>query len=289
MYNISQRYINNHSINLLKNSLLYSRTKSIIISNCIRNNLNINVSQRNQYSLLNSSNSLKLNNLHSNIKKDSNNHLLFLSNYIINSIQSLNMVSTITNPTVPSSLNWNYTPDELRKLTEKIIEDGKKFDKEIEEIPDEECSFETVIVPIGRKTENEVEVLEANIDFFQHISPDKDVRDASAECSLKLQEFSIERSMNKKIYQKVAKVVENIKNGKFKAPEDPEDKRLLEKIDLDFRRNGLALPDDKLAELKELKKKLTNISIEFSRSIAEGNLLFLYLFSFILLFLYKLI
>jgi len=181
------------------------------------------------------------------------------------------MVSTITNPTVPSSLNWNYTPDELRKLTEKIIEEGKKIDKEIEEIPDEECSFETVIVPIGRKTENEVEVLGANIDFFQHISPDKDVRDASAECSLKLQEDSIERSMNKKIYQKVAKVVENIKNGKFKAPEDPEDKRLLEKIDLDYRRNGLALPDDKLAELKELKKKLTNISIEFSRCIAEDQ------------------
>ncbi|OUM59648.1 hypothetical protein PIROE2DRAFT_54875 [Piromyces sp. E2] len=181
------------------------------------------------------------------------------------------MVSTIVNPTTPSPLNWSYTPEELRKLTDKLIEDGKQFDKQIEEIPDDECSFETVIAPLGRKTENESEVIEANIDFFQHVSPNKDLRDASAECSLKLQEFGIERSMNKKIYQKVAKVVENIKSGKFKAPENPEDQRLLEKMELDYRRSGLALPDDKLAELKELKKKLTNISIEFSRSIAEDK------------------
>jgi len=181
------------------------------------------------------------------------------------------MVSTIANPSAPAILRWDYTPDELRKLTEKLIEDGKLIDKKIEEVPDDECSFETVIVPIGRDTEDEYEPLTNNIDFFQHISTDKDVRDASAECSLKIQEFGIERTMNRKIYQKVSKVIENIKNGKFKAPENPEDQRLLEKIDLDYRRNGLALPDDKLNELKELKKKLTNISIEFSRSIAEDK------------------
>jgi len=197
--------------------------------------------------------------------------LLFIYIVVFFCFKSLNMVSTITNPTAPSLLNWNYTPEELKKLTDKLIEDGKKIDKAIEDVPDDECSFETIIVPLGRKTENEIEVIESNIDFFQHVSPNKEVRDASAECSLKLQEYGIERSMNKKIYQKVAKVIENINNGKFKAPEDPEDKRLLEKIDLDYRRYGLALPDDKLAELKELKKKLTNISIEFSRCIAEDK------------------
>jgi len=189
------------------------------------------------------------------------------------------MVSTIANPTVPAQLNWTYTAEDLKKLTEKIIEDGKKISKQIEEIPDDECSFESVIVPIGRKMENEVDAIESNIDFFQHISPNKDIRDASAECSLKLQEFGIELSMNKKVYQKVAKVIENIKNGKFKAPENPEDKRLLEKIDLDYRRDGLALPDNKLDELKELKKKLTNLSIEFSRCIGEGELLLYYYIS----------
>jgi len=285
MFNISQRYVNNQSNGLLKKSLLNSRTKTVFLNTCFRTNLNINIKQNNQYSILNSTKNLNLKNIHSNIKNHSNNNLLSLSNYIINFTQSLNMVSNITNPTAEALLNWNYTPDELRKLTDKLIEDGKKFDKQIEEIPDDECSFETVIAPLGRKTENEVEVIEANIDFFQHVSPDKDLRDASAECSLKLQEFSIERSMNKKIYQKVAKVLENIENGKFKAPENPEDKRLLEKMDLDFRRNGLALPDDKLAELKELKKKLTNISIEFSRSIAEGIIsidIYIYIYFFYL-------
>jgi len=191
-------------------------------------------------------------------------------------IKSITMVSTIANPTVPAQLNWTYTAEDLKKLTEKIIEDGKKISKQIEEIPDDQCSFESVIVPIGRKMENEVEAIESNIDFFQHISPNKDIRDASAECSLKLQEFGIELSMNKKVYQKVAKVIENIKNGKFKAPENPEDKRLLEKIDLDYRRDGLALPDDKLDELKELKKKLTNLSIEFSRCIGEDKTTYIF-------------
>lgn len=201
------------------------------------------------------------------------NSLNFFNNTFTNqnNLKQKKMVSTIPAPTVPSLLNWSYTPSQLNELTEKLIADGKKVEKQIESIPDDQCSFETVIVPIGRLMENEDEIISSNIDFFQHVSMDKDLRDASAKGSLALQEYEIERSMNKKLYEKVAKVTENIKAGKCKAPETAEDKRLLEKLELDFRRDGLALPDDKLAELKELKKKLTNLGIDFSRNIAEGN------------------
>jgi len=169
---------------------------------------------------------------------------------------------------LPTEIKWTYTPEEVLGLTDKVIAHIKKVDQSIYAVADEDCSFDTVIAPYA-KLENELELVRSNIDFFQSVSPIKELRDAADEFVKKIDEISIERSTDKKMYQKIAKVIENIESGKFKGPEHPEDKRFLEQVDKEFRNSGLALPDDKLAELKELQTKLGEVRNAFSRCVNE--------------------
>jgi len=169
---------------------------------------------------------------------------------------------------LPIEIKWTYTPKEVLNLIDKVIAYIKKVDQSIYTVADEDCSFNTVIAPYA-KLENELELVRSNIDFFQSVSPIKELRDAADEFVKKIDEISIERSMDKKIYHKITKVIENIKNGKFNDPKDPEDKRFLEQVDKNFRDNGLALPDDKLVELIKLQTKLIKITNAFSRCINE--------------------
>jgi len=45
------------------------------------------------------------------------------------------------------SINWNRTPEELGSIIDKEFENLMMVIAQIESIPDEECSFESVIVP----------------------------------------------------------------------------------------------------------------------------------------------
>lgn len=61
------------------------------------------------------------------------------------------------------------------------------------------------------------------------------------------------------------------KNEKEPVSDDPESLRLLEKMNKDYVRNGLALSEDKRARFKEIKKELSTLAIEFSKRLNEEN------------------
>lgn len=63
------------------------------------------------------------------------------------------------------------------------------------------------------------------------------------------------------------KVVNAVYNSKPDI--DPESKRLLEKMNLDFVRNGLALPIETREELKVLQKKLSNLEVQYNKNLGE--------------------
>lgn len=170
---------------------------------------------------------------------------------------------------LPTTMNWLFTPEDIRTLGDEIIASMEKLKQQILAVPDEECNFDNVMVPYGR-IYDDTEFSLANIIFYQYVSPSKELRDVSEECYNKVNNYKVEFSMNKEIYGKISKVIENIENGKAKAPEDPEDKQLLEYTISDYRKNGLHLPDDKLNELNELQKKMNELINSFSRCYNEA-------------------
>lgn len=104
------------------------------------------------------------------------------------------------------------------------------------------------------------------IGFYQAVSTDKKLRDASTEAEKLLDDFGIESSMREDVF--------NLVDAAFKKNEtiDPESKRLLEKDYKGYIRNGLGVPaGPRRDRFKDIKKRLSEISIVFQKNLNEEN------------------
>lgn len=97
---------------------------------------------------------------------------------------------------------------------------------------------------------------------LSQFSPDADIREASVNAEKEYEEFSIEQSMRHDLYLVIHGLISKVDLKTL--PHD--DARLLEKLDRSFRRNGLHLPEDKRNELKALRKRLSEVCIEFMKN-----------------------
>jgi len=139
------------------------------------------------------------------------------------------------------------------------------MDRIAAEVNPENASFETVVLPMAID-ENEGSLESRIIGFYQAVSTDKALRDASTEAEKIMDEFSIEASMREDIYKLVEAAFQ--KGAKL----DPESQRLLEKDRKSYIRNGLGLPaGPKRDRFKEIKKRLSQISTDFQKNLNEEN------------------
>jgi len=131
------------------------------------------------------------------------------------------------------------------------------MDKMVTDVKPEAASFENTVLPMAID-ENDFSLSARIIGFYQAVSTDKGLRDASTEAVKQIDEFDIEASMRQDIYQLVEAAFQ--KGEKL----DPESQRLLEKVRKDYIRNGLGIPaGPKRDRFKEIKKRLSQISIDF--------------------------
>lgn len=163
---------------------------------------------------------------------------------------------------------WDYTPEEILRLVEDIKNEETKIIKQIEQVPDDECSFETVIYPIGRKIENIMEAYRGNLNILEKVATDKNVRDTAYDAQVQLDTFEMENiSGNKIIQQKILKVAENIANGKFKAPTHPEDIKFYQSMTEKTNSNDA----EKQAEIFKLEMRANQLAQDIMNCIDEGK------------------
>lgn len=102
---------------------------------------------------------------------------------------------------------------------------------------------------------------------LSHFSPDADVREASLEAEKAYSDFNIEQSMRHDLYT----VIHNIYTNADLKSLDPQDERLLSRMERAFRRNGLHLSEDKRQELKALRNRLSDLRIEFNKNYNQES------------------
>lgn len=163
---------------------------------------------------------------------------------------------------------WDHTPEQIISISKQIFDDNKKTEDQLVTI--ETPTFDNFILPYV-KDENESTGLLNQLTFYNSVSEDKDVRDASNKAAELESDYYIESASREDVYKSVRQVYENLPKDL-----DPESSRLVEKIELAYRRNGLNLPLDVRNQVKELRKKLALLSIQFSKNLAEqtDNILF---------------
>ena len=164
-------------------------------------------------------------------------------------------------------------PPLFTATTESILNDAKRLIETSRKVQDgivantspDNASFASVLKLLAH--DENVMALESSIlGFYQAVSTEQKLRDTSSKAEELMDDFFIESSMREDIFKLVDAVLK--KNESL----DPESRRLLEKEHQSFIRNGLGLPaGPKRDRFKEIKKRLSLISIEFGKNLNEEN------------------
>lgn len=161
---------------------------------------------------------------------------------------------------------FTATPLSLMEETQKLIDKSKALqDSLVKDIKQDQASFKNVIAPIAQD-ENEMGLEGRVLGFYQAVSTDKPLRDASTESDKLFEEFDIESSMREDVFQ----LVDAVSNRKEDL--DSESQRLLDKVRKSYIKNGLNIPaGSKRDRFKDIKDKISKLAIQFSKNLNEEN------------------
>ncbi|KAF2403440.1 metallopeptidase [Trichodelitschia bisporula] len=161
---------------------------------------------------------------------------------------------------------FTATTQSIAADSKRLIAENKALEDElVKDIKPEDATFANVCLPQARH-ENEAALEDHILGFYQSVATDAALRDASTAALKEMDESSIESAMREDIFKLVAGVANR------KEALDPESQRWLEKVHKSYLRNGLGLPaGEKRDRFKAIKKKLSELSIEFSRTLNEEN------------------
>ena len=90
---------------------------------------------------------------------------------------------------------FTHTPETLGKATDRLLKDSKTLmDKIVADNKIDKATFDSVLLPMAR-SDNEMSLESHIIGFYQAVSTDAKLRDASTEAEKKMDDYSIEASM----------------------------------------------------------------------------------------------
>ncbi|KAI0161064.1 Metalloprotease [Hypoxylon sp. FL1284] len=160
---------------------------------------------------------------------------------------------------------------------ESIVSDAKAvcdntrslLDKIVAEVSADKATFASTLAPLA-EDENQSQLSTRILGFYQYVSANADLRNASTEAETLMDEFGIECNMREDVYKLVDAAFQAQKS---KEPNlDAESLRLLEKERKGYIRYGLGIPQGPQRDrFKEIKKRLSQIGIEFQKNLNEEN------------------
>ena len=158
------------------------------------------------------------------------------------------------------------TPESVVEDTKSLLSDSKKItDDIVASISEKDADFKNILLPMARD-EDQQSLRTHILGFYQSVSTNQALRDASTEAEKLLDDAYIEASMREDVF----KLVDAVSRKKEKL--DPESERLLEKEYKGYVRNGLNIPaGPKRDRFKEIKKSLSQLGIAFSKNLNEES------------------
>ncbi|KAF2152008.1 metallopeptidase MepB [Myriangium duriaei CBS 260.36] len=159
---------------------------------------------------------------------------------------------------------FTATPESLAADTKRLLDRSKKIqDSVVDKIRPEDATFSNVILPMAHD-DNHMTIETHIIGFYQAVSTDSKLRDASTEAEKEMDEFSIESSMREDVFKLIQAALDK------KEKLDPESQRLLEKTHKGYVKMGLSIPaGEKRDRFKAIKKRLSELSITFQKNLNE--------------------
>lgn len=177
-------------------------------------------------------------------------------------------MASLTPPQSPP--RWNHTPEEVIQLTKDAISCNKAVSDEVASLLPTECNFETVFLRLAI-ADAQFDIAAEPLAFYQNVATSKELRDASTEAEQLQRDFAVEESMRLDVFQAKIAAEKNLHESSAFEKLTKEQQRLVEKMVLDGKRAGLALPQQERESLVALKKELSHITVEFMRNFNEED------------------
>ncbi|CDH48762.1 metallopeptidase [Lichtheimia corymbifera JMRC:FSU:9682] len=159
------------------------------------------------------------------------------------------------------ALDFSINADQVKQITKDIIDEELRVNNEIAALKPEDRTYENIVPKLAR-IENTLSGKIQLVSSLSQISPDAAIRDASVAAEKQYEEFSIEQTMRHDLYV----VIQGLIDKTDLKTLDHEEARMLSKMERSFRRNGLHLPEEKRNEFKELRKRLSEVGIEYMKN-----------------------
>lgn len=159
---------------------------------------------------------------------------------------------------------------QIESMTQKSLEQVKKQLDEIVAVPNEQRTYENTVAAFDNmgSLSNAV-IVGGIISTLDLVHPDQAIRDAARDAVKNIQNFFIDNiSSNRDLYNGFKYYAEN--NAKNEQLTQEQNYFIQETLK-DFKRSGLDLADDKLEELKKVKKELVDIESDFDKNIAQDK------------------
>jgi metallopeptidase MepB len=165
---------------------------------------------------------------------------------------------------------WNHSAEDILKLTKEALEADRKVRDKVGGLSADEANFKSVFEELAQ-AETHLDAVTEPLAFYQNVSASKELRDASNEAESLVRDYSVEASMRLDVYQAQVNAEKHLRATGHWDKLTSEEQRLVEKMLLDGKRSGLALPDDKRKTLTDLKKELSQACLDFSKNFNEEN------------------
>lgn len=160
-----------------------------------------------------------------------------------------------------------FTKDASKIISEveRLIQQSRKVQETIlATVKPETATFSNVILPLARNANTVSRTLPV-LSFYEAVSPDEGLQDASTQAKTLYADFEIEMNTHEGMFALVDAVVRKNENL------ESEEKRLLERYHRSFLRNGLGVTLEKRERFKEIQKQLHQLTSKFEKSLREGD------------------
>ncbi|XP_075061547.1 thimet oligopeptidase isoform X2 [Mixophyes fleayi] len=161
-------------------------------------------------------------------------------------------------------LRWDLTPEQIGLMASELVEKTKDV-YDMVGCLDINCVNYDNTLKVLADVEVDYTVQRNMLDFLQHVSSNMDVRTASTEADKTLSVFDVERSMREDVYKRLEHLQTILPPDYMK----PEAKRFLDRLIKYGQRNGLNLSPEIQQKIKDIKKKISTLSIDFSKNLNE--------------------
>lgn len=164
----------------------------------------------------------------------------------------------------PTTVRWNWTPEQILATGQRVMGEADKRYATIAKMSDKKRTFENTVLGLEKIDSWAGEEIGPAL-FLKYVSTDEKLRAASDSVEVEFSRWAIKTQAREDLYAAIKAAVAR------DAPRTELDRRLVEKMMLDFQLNGLDLPKEKRDKVTELKQQISDLGIAFDTNLAEAQ------------------